>query len=589
LLAVADEPTYVSAMAMRSRAFVVSAATMVTTAAALVLGVSPAPAADPVTTFDRPHPITFGDPDLLVDSPDGEAITIPASGSAAPYPSQIVVDQPGVVLDVDVAIGFAHERVDDLDIMLVGPQGQAVVLMSDTGGTGLGVDTAVDLDDEAGAPLADDEPVEGFLTNYRPANYGDGPDTFPVPAPAPTTASPALAAFDQTVAAGTWSLYVVDDTDEASGSIGWWRLKLDLAEPGTYPSGLQVSGLGPVTDVDVTIRGFDTEYAQDINFLLVGPRGQQSVLLNDAGGDSDEAVNDVDLRFDDEAAFHAPEDDPLGSGPYQPTSYDRRTPPNQFPPPAPPAPSPLGPPTSLAVFDGTDPNGTWRLFGFDDAREDLSSIDGWSLHIRWADAAEPTGTVAVAGGDARTRMRTVVLDIGATDPAPGTGVTQVRLSNDGASYGLWVPYAATTSWQLSKGNGVRTVFVQLRDAAGNVSPVARDTIVLDTKAPRGKKSRPEDAAHDVSPGAKLKVWASERLRPSTVRPSTVKLTRAGDRVRAKVTYDAIRRQVVVDPEQDLAPGTYRLKVTTKVADLAGNRWDQRAAPGRQVLVVVFRV
>ena len=84
-------------------------------------------------------------------------------------------------------------------------------------------------------------------------------------------------------------------------------------------------------------------------------------------------------------------------------------------------------------------------------------------------------------------------------------------------------------WQLANGDGVKSVFVQLRDGSGNVSEALRDTIVLDTKAPRGKKASPEDSARHVAPGAKLKVWASERLAPSTVKASTVKLTRTATR------------------------------------------------------------
>jgi hypothetical protein len=322
-------------------------------------------------------------------------------------------------------------------------------------------------------------------------------------------------------------------------------------------------------------------------FLLVGPRGQAVVLMNDVGGGSKEAVTGVNLRFDDEAPYGVPAFEALEPKSYQPTNAEN--PLAEYPPPAPEMPLEPGPPTSLGVFDGTDPNGTWRLFGFDDSRGQVSAMDGWSLHIRWSDAAGPGGTVAVDDGAARTRTRTVELDLSATDPAPGTGVSSMRLSNDGASYGPWVPYAATTSWQLGTGDGAKGVFVQFRDGAGNVSETARDTIVLDTRAPRAKKSLPADDVRQVGPGAKLKVWASERLAPSTVKATTVKLTRGDDPVAAKVTYVAKKSQVVVDPKQALEPGTYRLKVTTRVEDLAGNRWDQRSASGRQPLVVRFRV
>ena len=59
---------------------------------------------------------------------------MPASGTATPYPSQLAVEHPGAVVDVNVSLSLSHTRPDDLDLLLVGPQGQAVVLMSDAGG-----------------------------------------------------------------------------------------------------------------------------------------------------------------------------------------------------------------------------------------------------------------------------------------------------------------------------------------------------------------------------------------------------------------------------------------------------------------------
>ena len=93
----------------------------------------------------------------------------------------------------------------------------------------------------------------------------------------------------------------------------------------------------------------------------------------------------------------------------------------------------------------------------------------------------------------------------------------------------------------------------------------------------------------VRPGATLMVKASEALAGPSVRSATVKLFRGGERVAAKVTYAAGVRRIVIDPKADLAPGDYRLKVTTRVTDVVGNRWDQSTKAGRQPLVVIFRV
>jgi hypothetical protein len=63
------------------------------------------------------------------------AITIPDSGAATPYPSEITVSGvTGTVTKVTVSIyDLNHTWADDIDMLLVGPGGQTVMLMSDQG------------------------------------------------------------------------------------------------------------------------------------------------------------------------------------------------------------------------------------------------------------------------------------------------------------------------------------------------------------------------------------------------------------------------------------------------------------------------
>ncbi len=91
----------------------------------------------------------------------------------------------------------------------------------------------------------------------------------------------------------------------------------------------------------------------------------------------------------------------------------------------------------------------------------------------------PTGSISIAGGAAMTRLAPVVVSVPATD---SSGVVEVALSNDGSTW-TTRSYAATQNWTLSAANGVKTVRVKWRDAAGNWSTVKSDTIVLDTVAP----------------------------------------------------------------------------------------------------------
>ena len=129
--------------------------------------------------------------------------------------------------DVNVSLfGFTHSNPDDVDILLVGPAGQKMILLSDAGGTGNISGVNLVLDDSAANSLPD----SSLLTSgtFKPTNFGSG-DTFPSPAPAGPYGS-LLSVFQGTNPNGTWSLYVVDDANPRSGSFsGGWSLTFVLA------------------------------------------------------------------------------------------------------------------------------------------------------------------------------------------------------------------------------------------------------------------------------------------------------------------------------------------------------------------------
>jgi subtilisin-like proprotein convertase family protein len=150
-----------------------------------------------------------------------------------------------------------------------------------------------------------------------------------------------------------------------------------------YPSQITVSGLtGTVTDVNVTVTGLSHTFPDDVGMLLVGPAGQTTILMADTGLNN--VLNGVNLTFDDAAAASLPDDGQIVSGTYKPTlgtaipGSESCSVPTSFPSPAPA--SPYG--STLSVFNGTDPNGTWSLYVIDDSTSDSGSISGgWSLDI----------------------------------------------------------------------------------------------------------------------------------------------------------------------------------------------------------------
>jgi subtilisin-like proprotein convertase family protein len=169
-------------------------------------------------------------PDLLFQL-DGTSRTasviINQVGAASPYPStRPVSGLSGPVTDVNVTLtGLTHSFPDDIDALLVGPQGQKALLMSDVG-TDLDVNEInLTLDDASPVALPN---VEQLVTGiYRPTEFDNANDTFPSPAPAgPYANPPQLSVFNGTNPNGFWSLYLDDDNGSDYGAIAEWSLSI---------------------------------------------------------------------------------------------------------------------------------------------------------------------------------------------------------------------------------------------------------------------------------------------------------------------------------------------------------------------------
>jgi uncharacterized delta-60 repeat protein len=93
----------------------------------------------------------------------------------------------------------------------------------------------------------------------------------------------------------------------------------------------------------------------------------------------------------------------------------------------------------------------------------------------------PTGSITIKGGAEATKTRNVTLTLMATDET--LGPIRTCVSNT-ATCTNWTAFAATKSWTLSTGNGIKTVNVWFRDVWGNRNDTPySDTIILDTIAP----------------------------------------------------------------------------------------------------------
>lgn len=154
----------------------------------------------------------------------------PSSGPASPYPSRITVSGAGLsTTGVTVRLGsVAHAVPVDLDVLLVSPTGQNLMLMSDVGGIAPASGATLTFTDGAGAVPAAGPLVTG---TYRPtdddATSADG--AFPAPAPSVSGAT-ALATFNGQNPNGVWQLFVLDDASADAGAVsGGWCLDISTA------------------------------------------------------------------------------------------------------------------------------------------------------------------------------------------------------------------------------------------------------------------------------------------------------------------------------------------------------------------------
>jgi subtilisin-like proprotein convertase family protein len=178
--------------------------------------------------------ITRGQVTQTFTSDNASSLLVPAGapgttkGNANPYPAVITVSgfANGAITDVDLVLqDLSHPVPEDIDILLVAPDGRRALVMSDVGRIFRVTNIDLTLDDEAAIPLPQTELDSG---DYRPTEIspiGQPPDEFPAPAPA-LDGSVALSTFDGADPNGTWQLFIVDDASGDAGDIRGWALRI---------------------------------------------------------------------------------------------------------------------------------------------------------------------------------------------------------------------------------------------------------------------------------------------------------------------------------------------------------------------------
>jgi hypothetical protein len=120
---------------------------------------------------------------------------------------------------------------------------------------------------------------------------------------------------------------------------------------------------------------------------------------------------------------------------------------------------------------------TWNVYGTGTMEElPHTYLTGIALQ-----KTPPQGSIQINNGATSTASSGVTLTINASDLI--SGISQVRFSNDGTwDQSTWEQFTNTTNWQLTGGDGLKTVYCQIQDNAGLITTVS-SSIILSTPQP----------------------------------------------------------------------------------------------------------
>lgn len=211
---------------------------------------------------------------------NSSSIAIPEANQAPP--SSILVsgfDTP--IADIDVTlVGLTHGLVNDLDILLLGPQGQSALLVSDVGSSASNV--TLTLDDQAPNQISSAGPMS--TGTFQPTNF-QTPDTFAAPAPTSPKGT-LLAVFNSTDPNGEWRLIIRDDTLGNAGTLaGGWSMRIRSANgvPNAQPDRNTVRAGKSVTDLGGVLDNDEDPDDDSLTAVLAGQPTKGTVSLQPDG------------------------------------------------------------------------------------------------------------------------------------------------------------------------------------------------------------------------------------------------------------------------------------------------------------------
>jgi hypothetical protein len=130
----------------------------------------------------------------------------------------------------------------------------------------------------------------------------------------------------------------------------------------------------------------------------------------------------------------------------------------------------------------------WSVYGTGNANTTHALLQDIKL-----DKTPPTGNITT---NPTTNNASVTLTISASDAV--SGLAQMCFSNDATTWSTWEPYATVKTWNLTAGDGQKTVTVKFLDNAGLTSTTSY-TITLQTPQPSPTSTPTPTSSPTITP------------------------------------------------------------------------------------------
>ena len=182
----------------------------------------------------------------------------------------------------------------------------------------------------------------------------------------------------------------------------------------------------------------------------------------------------------------------------------------------------------------------------------------------------PQVSMTLAGGRSAINLLSVPVSLVASDAL--STVTDVAFSNDGTTWGAWLPFSPDMSFDFSAGDGQRTLWAKVRDALGLESLPMSAGVRIDTVGPGVVSVVPAPGSSVVGLRPKVSVTFDEAMDAASWTTLGL-IVQAPDATLVPGTagYDVATKTGWWIPNDSLSPGQAYIFTLGTVTDIAGNR------------------